>query len=173
MKKTVIKYGLLSGLVFALMVITMAYIIGDTTDFKKGDSIGYIFMIVAFSMIYFGIRELRDKYSDGVITFNRAFRTGLLITIIGSVIYVITWMFYFNFIDNTFSERYSAFYIENVQESGKNAEEIQKEITAFNENMASYDNPVIVAMYTLLAVFPMGLFISILCAALMKRESAS
>lgn len=170
MSKIVVKYGLIAGIILSAMICTMAYMVGDSTDFEKGESFGYIFMVAAFSTIFFGIREMRDKLSGGVISFNKAFRTGLLITIIGTACYVITWMVYFNFIDNTFVERYSAFFIENVKESGKPAADIEKEIAAFKENMASYKSPWVMAMFTFLEVFPIGLIISILCAVMMKRS---
>jgi len=81
-------------------------------------------------------------------------------------------MIYFNFIDNTFIERYSVYYIEKVKAGGMSDDQITHEIKAFNENMANYKNPAVMAFYTFLEVFPIGLVVSILCAMLMKRKPA-
>jgi len=170
MQTIVVKFGLIAGLILAAMVFTVGAIVGDSTDFDKGETLGYIFRAAAFSTIFFGIRELRDKISSGTISFNKAFRTGIIITVIGSACYVIAWLIFLNFIDNTFIERYSVYFMEKVKASGRTPAEIELEIKSFNENMNSYKNPLVMAMFTFLEVFPIGLMISILCSALMKRK---
>jgi len=145
---------------------------GDSTDFEKGASVGTIFLVAAFSMIFFGIRNYRDKIADGVIDFNKGFRIGIQITVLGSVIYVIGWMINFHYIDTEFIENYIAFYSEKIKASGKPQLEIEKEITAFKANMANYENPFVMMMYTFLEVFPVGLIVSILCAMLMRKKAA-
>ncbi len=171
MSKIVIVYGLIAGAILAGMVFLMMAIVGNTSEFERGESLGYISMAVAFSMIFFGIRSHRDKNLNGIITFNLAFRIGILITLIASVCYVIAWLIYFNFIDNTFIERYSEFFTKKLQSSGRSSEEITMELNAFHENMENYKNPGVMAVFTLLEVFPMGLIITILCSMLMKKAA--
>ena len=152
------------------MVFTMMLLIGDSSDFERGESVRYIFIVAAFSMIYFGIRQLRDKFLGGAISFNKAFRTGLLITLIASACYALAWLVYFNFIDESFTERYTAYMIDKIKSGGKAPEEIETEIKLFSENMADYKKPWVMGLYTFLEVFPIGLLISILCGLLMKRS---
>ena len=173
MRKVVITYGLLAGAILAGMIFLMMAIVGDSSDFEKGESIGYISMVVAFSMIFFGIRSYRDKNLGGLITFNIAFRVAILITVIASACYVIGWMTYFNYVDNTFIERYTEFYTEKVNASGKTPAEIKTELDAFHENMTSYKNPLVMSLFTFLEVFPIGLVISILCAMLMRKSEVT
>jgi hypothetical protein len=170
MNKIVLKYGLISGLILVAMVATIMTIAGDSIDFERGEIYGYIFIIAAFSMIFLAIREYRDKLSGGIINFNKGFRIGILITLIASVFYMIAWMVYFNFIDDSFIEKYTAYYIEKVKTSGKPQVEIEKEISAFNRDMANYNNPFVMALFAFLEVFPVGLIISVLCAFLMRRN---
>ena len=170
MKFIVLKFGFIAGLILAIMVFVMSAIVGDSTDFEKGESLGYIFTVSAFFTIYLGIRSLRDNYSKGIISFNKAFRTGLLITLIGCVFYTAAWMININFIDNSFVERYTEYYINKVQSSGKSQEEIEKEIQLPKQSMSGYNNPFEMAIYTFLEIFPVGLIISILCSFLMRRS---
>ena len=72
MKFIVLKFGFIAGLILAIMVFVMSAIVGDSTDFEKGESLGYIFTVSAFFTIYLGIRSLRDNYSKGIISFNKA-----------------------------------------------------------------------------------------------------
>jgi hypothetical protein len=170
MKNIVLKFGLIAGIILVAKVFVMMAIKGDSSDFEKGASAGTIFIVGAFSMIFFGIREYRDKISGGIINFNRGFRVGILIATLASVIYVIGWMINFNYIDTSFIENYIVFYSEKIKASGKNPQDIEKEITAFKANMANYNNPAVMAMYTFLEVFPVGLIITVLCALLMRKS---
>lgn len=173
MRKIVIVYGLIAGTILAGMVFLMIAVVGDSSDFEKGQSLGYISRALGFSMIFFGIRSHRDKNLHGVITFNLAFRTGILITLIASVLYSIAWLINLNYVDTNFIERYTDYFAQQIQLSGKSESDIKLELEAFHENMKNYSNPAVMALFTFLEVFPMGLIITILCSMLMKKSLPS
>jgi len=54
--------------------------------------VGYAAMLLAFSLVYVGVKSYRDRENGGVICFGKAFQVGLLISLVASTIYVITWM---------------------------------------------------------------------------------
>ena len=72
-----------------MMLATIPFM--DRIGFDKGEIIGYTTMVLAFLMVFFGIRSYRDTVLDGTIGFGRAFQVGILITLIASVCYVATW----------------------------------------------------------------------------------
>ena len=89
MKRIVWTFGLIAGgIMAAMMALTMPFMeqIGD-----KGEIVGYSSMILAFLMVYFGIRSYRDNVMAGQIGFGRAFKVGILITLIASACYVLSW----------------------------------------------------------------------------------
>ena len=51
-------------------------------------------MVIALSMIFFGIKSYRDNYQNGAIGFWKGFQVGLLITLIASLMYALTWETY-------------------------------------------------------------------------------
>jgi hypothetical protein len=170
MKTAVLKFGIISGLIFSTMVIIMILLEGGSGNFESGQGFNYLFMVGAYSMVFFGIREYRDKKLAGIISFNQAFRTGLLIVLIGAVFYTATWIIYQHFIDQDFTTRYTEYMVEQMKSSGKSTEQINSEVEAFRKNMAEYNNPATRAVYTFLEIFPLGLLISVLCALLMKKK---
>ena len=90
MRKIVLTYGLIAGAILSvLMVATMPFI--DRIGFDRGMIVGYTTMVMAFLMIYFGVRAYRDNVLGGQISFGRAFGTGLLIALVASMCYVATW----------------------------------------------------------------------------------
>ena len=170
MKTTVIKFGLIAGLIFSAMVIIMIILEGGTGNFEAGQGLNYLFMVSGYSMVFFGIREYRDKKLNGVITFNAAFRTGLLISVTGALMYTLTWVLYQYFIDLEFTDRYTEYIIERIQSENKSPEQKAQEIAAFTRNMAEYNSPLTRGIYTFLEIFPLGLLISVLCALLMRKK---
>ena len=112
-----------------------------------GALIGYTGMVLAFLMIFVGIKSYRDSASGGRITFGRAFILGLTITVIATACYVATWeVLYFKFMPD-FGDKYAAHAIDNAKKSGASAEKIAaitKQMAAFNE---AYKNPIVNIAY--------------------------
>ncbi len=90
MRKTVLTFGLISGGILSLMMLSTVPFV-DQIGFDKGAIIGYTTMVLSFLLVFFGIRSYRENIGQGVITFGRAFSVGILITIISCLCYVVTW----------------------------------------------------------------------------------
>ena len=44
--------------------------------FDRGVIVGYTSMVLAFLMVFFGVRSYRDNVAGGHVTFGRAFKVG-------------------------------------------------------------------------------------------------
>ena len=91
MRRIVLTFGLISGAVLsAMMAITMVF--HDQIGFdNKGLILGYTTMVLAFLLVFFGIKAYRDNVGGGVVKFGKAFQVGLFIVLISSACYVATW----------------------------------------------------------------------------------
>lgn len=71
MQKIILKNGLIAGLAVSIfMVCSMAYVYNS--EHAEGSMlIGYVSMLAAFSFVFIGIKNYRDKVADGKITFLR------------------------------------------------------------------------------------------------------
>ena len=75
MKKTVLTFGLISGAILsAMMLATLPFL--DGIGFDRGEIIGYTSMVLAFLLIFFGVRSYRDNVAGGTVGFGRALRGG-------------------------------------------------------------------------------------------------
>lgn len=172
MKKTVWTFGLIAGAVFVVTMLTTA-ILRDRIGFEASEVLGFTTMIVAFLMVYFGIRSYRDRVLSGTIGFGPAFKTGLLITLIASVCYVGTWeVVYYKFMPN-FGEEYAAQVIEKARASGKPAAEVAAQEKKMAEFAEQYKNPLVNIAYTFLEVFPVGLVVVLVSAGVLSRRTES
>lgn len=170
MKRIVWTFGLIAGGILAVMMaITIPFIdqIGD-----KGEVIGYTSMILAFLMVYFGIRSYRDTNIGGTIGFGRAFKVGILITLIASACYVATWEILNNTIATDFAEKYAARTIEKARTSGATDAQIEATKQEMARFTALYKNPAVNAGMTFLEVFPVGLVVVLVSAGVLSRKKA-
>ncbi len=106
MKKNILVCGLISGaLVTSFMMYGMLRCYNDV-NFSSSMLLGYASMLLAFSLVFVGIKNARDKYGDGTITFGKAFKTGFLISLIASTLYVLGWMLEYYFFLPDFMDKY-------------------------------------------------------------------
>lgn len=169
MKKIVLTFGIISGVIASvLMVATIPFI--DRIGFEYGLVIGYTGLVVAFLLVFFGIRSYRDNVGDGQISFGRAFSVGILIVLISSIFYVVTWeILYFNFLPD-FAEKYTNYLIEKSRASGASAEEIAAQTEQMKSMKWIYDNPFLNAAVTILEPLPVGIIITLISAAILRRR---
>ena len=170
MKKIIIINGLIAGLIVGAMLLITAGIYLKSGNFENGMLLGYATMIVAFSMIFVGIKNYRDKYNDGIISFGRAFKIGILITLIASTIYVVVWLFDYFFLIPDFEEKYAAAMMEKLKASGASQAEIAKQTKAMASFKEMYNNPFFNALVTYMEIIPVGFIVTLISSFILKRK---
>lgn len=170
MRRIVLTFGLISGAALsAMMAISMAF--HDQIGFgNAGLIIGYTTMVLAFLMIFFGIRSYRDKVGGGAVTFGKAFQVGLLIMLISSACYVASWqVVYRNFMPD-FMDKYSAHELDKARQAGATEAQLAAQARQMADFSEMYKNPLVNIAFTLLEPLPVGLVITLISAAVLKRK---
>jgi hypothetical protein len=172
MKKTVWTFGLISGAILsAMMLLTIPFM--DRIGFDRGMVIGYTTMVLAFLLVFFGVRSYRNDVAGGSVGFGRALAVGSLIALIASVCYVVTWeIYFFNFAPD-FMEKMQAHMLEKAVASGESPAAIQARIAEMERFGEMYRNPAINAAITLLEPLPVGLVFALVSAGILSRKRRS
>jgi hypothetical protein len=172
MRKTVLTFGIVSGLILsAEMFATLPFL----HKVGQGNAliIGYTTMVLAGLLVFFGIRTYRDNLSSGTLTFARAFAVGILITLIASFFYVATWeIIYHNFMPD-FAEKYAVQMVERAKSSGATQQKIDQTAREAEQFVRNYHNPAYNIGMTFIEVFPVFLLITLLSAVILRRKSAA
>lgn len=172
MKKTVLTFGLISGLVSSVLMLSTALFL-DRIGFEKGAIVGYTGIVLSFLLVFFGVRSYRENVGGGEITFGRALSVGLMITLISCACYVVTWeIVYFKLMPD-FAEKYTAYMVEQIRASGASQQVIDARMQELNAMKVWYDNPLINAAITFVEPFPIGLIISLMSAAILRRRKSN
>ena len=169
MKRIVLIYGIIGGIIVsALMWLTLG---NGEHDWDNGMWIGYTTMVIALSTIFFAVRTYRDNYLGGVITFGKAFRMGLYITLIASTMYVGSWLVLSATSKQDVMEQYYQHEKAKLVSSDMPADQVEAKLQEMREFQEMYKNPVVKIGFTYMEILPVGLLISLVCATVLKRRS--
>jgi hypothetical protein len=169
MKKTVLKFGLISGAIMAaLMFATVPFIY--SIGFDYGTYIGYTSMLIAFILVFFGVRAYRDNVMDGHIGFFRAWGVAWLIALISTLCYVAAWeVVYFTLLPD-FPEKYSAYMVETMTKSGDSPEAISAKVEEIKYFKTFLDNPLWNGLIAFFEPFPVSLLVTFVSALVLRKK---
>ena len=142
--------------------------------FDKGEIVGYTGMVLAFLLVFFGVRSYRENVGGGKISLGRALAVGLLIMLISSACYVGAWeLIYFKFMHASmqdFVAKYQEHEVEKVRNSGGDEVAAQAKREEMKKLMALYENPFVNCAITFLEPLPPGLVITLISALVLKKR---
>ncbi len=174
MQKVILIFGLLAGAIISLLMILGFISWGnDVSTLEFSEYIGYASMVIALSMVFFGIKSYRDNYRNGSIGYWKAFQVGILITLIASLMYAITWETYCQARPAkvaAFLQLHTETTINKIRDQGASAAEINQKIKDMDKMMTMYQNPLFRFLFTLMEILPVGIIITLISAALLKRD---
>ncbi|GEO11849.1 DUF4199 domain-containing protein [Segetibacter aerophilus] len=172
MKKTVLTYGIISGLIVtAIMTTSMVYYRNNPGRVSNSSAmvIGYLSMLIAFALIYVGVKRYRDNENAGTISFGKAFRIGLLIALIASTMYVVAWALLYNLYMPDYMDRYAEQMIKHA-EPGTTAVQLEETKAEMESYKQLYRSPLYFTLMTYAEILPVGMLVSIICAFILKRK---
>lgn len=174
MRKIVIVYGLISGVIVSLLLWLWMFLFQkEVVNFDNGEMFGYASMLVALSMVFFGIKSYRDNQNNRSIRFWKGVQVGLFITLLASFVYAAGWEVYYQLspdVRDSFIDRYTEHYIAKLKEKGATQDEIERtaaEMASFRE---MYKNPAIRFGMTIIEILPVGIVVTLLSAAILRKK---
>jgi hypothetical protein len=174
MTRVVLTFGLISGLIITALVWTTATLADrDAIRFESLDIVGYASMLIALTMIFFGIKSYRDNVGKGSITFWKGVQVGFLISLISSVLY---WAGAFSFgivnpnFEANFIQKFTELKVNKPTEQGAPKEQIDQGKAEVEMMQNLFKNPLLFFLVCLMEMLPVGIVVTLISAALMRRQ---
>ncbi|MBL0047737.1 MAG: DUF4199 domain-containing protein [Bacteroidetes bacterium] len=159
--RSAMNYGGMTGIMLFLVFI-LSSILGT-----KFSGLMQVMGYAALGLgIFIGSKNYRDKELNGVISYGTAFYSGFLISFFASVIIAFTIFLYIKFVDSSIIEKIMEQTEQNMLDSGRSDEEIEKAMEASQYFM----NPTSMAFFSILGYTFVGTIISLVTAAFIKKE---
>ncbi len=169
MKKIVLTFGLISGAILSgMMLITLPF--HDALGNDRALIVGYTTMVLAFLLVYFGVRSYRDNVAGGRIGFAKALGVGALIALIASSCYVATWEVMYFGGKSDYIEKYQAAEMQKLRASGLGEAELAAKQAEMQKFADLYRNPFFNSALTFLEPLPVALVFSLVSAGILSRR---
>lgn len=164
MQRTILTYGLISGVIIILgMISTIAL------SAKHSLFLGYLIMLIGLSAILLAIKTHRDKALGGVIKFWPAFLIGLGVAAVAGVAYVAIWEGYLAITHYRFMDDYTAQMLAAKKAEGLSGAAYAELAAEMAEMTRNYANPLYRMPMTFAEIFPVGLLVALASAALLRN----
>jgi len=174
MRKVTLIFGLLAGVIVSIfMVITMQMCASGVITFDNSDFIGYGSMVIALSMIFFGIKSYRDNYQNGAIKFGKGLQVGMLITLVAALIYAVAGETYYQMdpeINTNIMDKYADYHINKLRENGAPPDAIAQKAKEMADIKEMHKNPLLRFGMTLAIILPVGIIITLISAAVLRKK---
>ena len=167
MVRIVLIYGLVSGLVIVGGILATIVFNGGAPH--SNVFLGYLIMLVAMSSILVGVKQHRDQALGGVIRFWPALGLGLAIAAVASLAYILVWEIYLAATDYSFMATYTEQLLEQKRAAGVTGAAYEKLAADMAKMTETYRNPLFRMPMTFVEIFPVGLLLAVVSAALLRN----
>lgn len=170
MLRTILKYGVIAGLVVGGFEVGTVAAFSGMPPLKYGMLIGYTTMLIALSTVFVGIKQHRDVDRGGVIGFWPAFGVGLGVSFIAGIFYVVAWEAVQAMTHMDFAGSYAQAVIESEKAKGASAEALAKLSADMATFKLQYADPLFRLPMTFVEIFPVGVLVSLVSAGLLRNS---
>jgi NADH:ubiquinone oxidoreductase subunit K len=161
-------YGLISGALAALGIIG-TILLPHGNPLHESLWVGYLIMLVALSAILVGVKQYRDDVQGGVIGFGKAFLIGLGIAAVAGLAYAVVWEAYLALTHYRFAEAYINETLAAKRAAGVSGAKYQKAVAEMDAFRTQYASPLFRIPMTFIEIFPVGLLVALVSAALLRN----
>lgn len=167
-KNTILKWGLISAAVSIIYSIINTQLVINEIGFNKALN-GLLSAAISMTILFIGIKEYRDKFNGGLITFSKGFKTGFMIVLISTLILaVFSFIYYSYIIDYSIIENNEMKESLKIMKEKKISEEQIKQSLDYTKKFLSINYVVIIKLIWGIII---GSIFSLIVAAIVKKEN--
>jgi hypothetical protein len=170
MLKTILSYGTAAGLIVGVPLTALTLSMDGEHMMKWGMLVGYATMLLAFTTIFVAIKRRRDVEGGGVIRFWPAFGLGVGIAFVAGLFYVAAWEAGSALSGGDFAAVYSNAMIAQQKAAGVSGAALARYAAEMEQFRHSYANPLFRLPMTFIEIFPVGVLVSLIAAALLRNS---
>ncbi len=172
MFRTILLWGTVAGLIVGSILFGTTVAMADhPPSMGIGMAIGYTSMLIALSAIFVGVKRHRDDALGGVIRFWPAFGMGLGISVVAGVFYVLAWEAALAVTGLDYGAKFAEHLIAQRRAEGASAAELARITAEMKAFSVQYADPMYRMPMTFTEIFPVGVLVSLISAALLRRSS--
>jgi len=159
------KANLTNGLILGLVGIVYSLVVYFLNMYLNKAQ-GYVFMLVEFAVLFFLVKSYRDNFKHGMITYGDALGVSIIICLYYAIIMAIFTYILYTVIDSGLLDKQLAMAEEMMQKKGMPQSTIDAGMSIQRKMM----KPAFMAPFSILGNMILGLIISLIVAAFVRKE---
>ena len=172
MKKTGLIFGPVSSVMMAAMYVLFC-LARDSGNIILSQILTYTAVVLLFMMLFFGIKYYRDKAHSGFISFGKAIRVGIYISLVSSLCSAMIWMILYEPVFKDFMAQHTATLIEKLNASRASVADIAAKKEEIIKHNDLYNNPFLRAGIIFIQGFPVEVIMAVIDAFVVKKKQPS
>jgi heme/copper-type cytochrome/quinol oxidase subunit 2 len=169
MQKIVLRYGLYATLFIVALSALEFFVLNDLLSSTLQEVSGYLTMLLSMVFVFFGLKQYRDKYNNGQLSFGKGMKIGILIVLIPSVAFGLFDLLYTEVLHPGWVDEYYTNYIAKLKASTPPGQ-LEAALKKANEQKEMFSNPLLQFLLMSVTVFIIGLIVTIIAALTLRRN---
>jgi hypothetical protein len=175
MKKLVLTFGTLAGVIIFVYSMIVFTVIGDFSKITPNQLalaswLGYIRYLVLVLGIIMAMIAYRKSVA-GTIEYSRVFLVGMLVAVVTAVFVGLMEFSYLTFVNPDFIEQYMKVTMEAMRQDGKTQAEMNKTLAQM-ESFGWMRNPILTGLFYFVETSIVGTILSLIAAIFTRRTEA-
>lgn len=172
MQKIVLRYGLYAMLLIIALSALEFFVLHDLLSDTLQEVLGYLTMLLSMVFVFLGIRQYRDKWNNGQLSFGQGLKVGILIILIPSVAFGLFDLLYTEVIHPGWVDEYYTNYIARLKTSTP-PDQLEAALKKANAQKEMFSNPLYQFLLMAATVFIIGLIVTIISALTLRRRKTA
>ena len=170
MLRQILIYGAVAGAVVGVPMSVMTLMLSGPAMMHYGMAAGYLIMLIGLSAVFLAVKRHRDVDLGGVIKFWPALALGLGVSAAAGVIYVIVWDVSCAIAHADFAGTYARAMLAEQRARGVSGAALERFRVEMETFKVQYANPLYRWPTTFAEIFPVGVIVSLVSAALLRNS---
>ncbi|HEX2934924.1 MAG TPA: DUF4199 domain-containing protein [Bacteroidales bacterium] len=162
---TFTKSTMTSGAILGSGMIIFSFIL-YIAGLNEGTSLNMLSYVILIGGIMYGIKQVRDKIQNGFISYGRAVGSGTLVALFASIILAFYMFILMKYVDNSMIAKS----IELTQQKWSEGGMTDDQVESMTKMVEPFITPGFMAFGTVFSITFVGVIISLIVAAFMKKE---
>lgn len=170
MKAVTLKFGSIGAIVMLVCIIpTLVFEMHKNLDLSTQEVVGYATIFLSLGVILFAMKEYRDRYNNGYISYGEAVKLGVLISLFPSVLFMLYNYYFVIVLDPGFMDQYASISLQQ-QYPDLAAADIPAKLAEMKAETPYFFNIHFQGALMFFTVLIIGLIESLIFALLVKKN---
>lgn len=171
MKAVILKFGAIgAGIMLACIIPTLVFEMHKNLDVSTQEVVGYATIFLSLGVIVFAMKEYRDRYNNGYLSYGEAVKLGMLISLFPSLLFMLYNYYFVIVLDPAFMDQYASISIQQ-QYPDIAAADIPAKLAEMKAETPYFFNIHFQGALMFVTVFIIGLIESLIFAFLVKKKN--